>query len=103
MAYEGSDQTVRRFGGEPFGRDDGPAGHPAHGRDAGHPGGPIDEHGAAAALTLWATTVLYRTDSEVLSENVEQRRPVPRYLDGAAVKGEGDRQCSTADAAARIS
>ena len=44
--------------------------------DAGDPGLPIDEHGAAPALTLRAAPVLHRAHPELLAQHVQQRQPL---------------------------
>jgi hypothetical protein len=72
VAHEGPNQTIGRLRGQPVGRYYGPAGDPAYGRDAGDPGVPVDQHGAAAALALRAATILGRADTEILAQDLEQ-------------------------------
>jgi hypothetical protein len=92
VLHELADQAVRRFGGQAVGGDHGAAGDPAHSGHAGNPRGAVDQDRAAAALSLRAATILHGVNTEILAEDLEQRRPVPGYLDGMAVKGERDRQ-----------
>jgi hypothetical protein len=95
-------QTFRYLGGQPIGGDHGSAGDPADGGYASDARSAVDEHRAATALSLRAATILHGVDTEILAEDLEQRRPVPGYLDGAAVKGERDRQFGRLESAERV-
>ncbi len=64
---------------------DAPAGDPPGRRHAGDPGGAVDEHGAAAALALWAAPVLHAAQPEPVAEHLEERGAVVGHLDLAAV------------------
>ncbi len=43
--------------------------------DAGHPGGPVHPHRAAAALALGAAPVLDRADAQLVAQDIEERGP----------------------------
>ena len=79
---QGRGPATRHLGAEPVERGDRAAGHPAGRGHARHPGCAVDQHGAAAALTLGAAPVLGRAHAEVLAQHVEQ---------ADAAVGDGDR------------
>jgi hypothetical protein len=64
-------------------------GDPPDRGDAGDTRRAVDEHRAAAALTLGAAAVLHRGAAELLTQHVEQRRGAVRRLDLDAVEPEG--------------
>ena len=64
---------------------DAPAGDPPGRRHTGHPGGAVDEHGAAAALALRAAPILHAAQPETVAQHLEERRAVLGNLDLAAV------------------
>ncbi len=63
-------------------------------RDTGHPGGAVHPDRAAPALALGAAAVLYRAESELLTEDIEKRRSVVGHLDIGAVDTEPDQRLS---------
>ncbi len=68
------------------------AGHPSCRGHARHPRRAVDEHRAAAALTLRAAPVLRGAQPEPVAQHAEQRRAVVGHRHRAAVDGEGDRR-----------
>ena len=65
--------------------------HSRRRRDAGNPGVTVDEHGAAAALALWGTTVLGAVDAQPLPQHGEERLTRSnRDHDIIAVAGKGE-------------
>ena len=90
----------RALGGiEAVERGDRPPPHPPGRRHARHPGLPVDEHGAAAALALGAAPVLQRADAQPLPQDVEQAVAVVGHLDVSAVDDEGHGRAGAGHAA----
>ena len=61
------------------------------GRDAGDARLAVDEHRAAAALTLRTAAVLGGAEAEPVAEDLEQRTAVVGDVDGTTVDDEGER------------
>ena len=65
------------------------SGDAADGRDAGDAGRPVDPHGAASALALWAAAVLHRAAAELLAQRVQEADPI-LHRDGVSIEDERD-------------
>ena len=75
-------------GAQTGGSGDVPPGYPACRGDACNAGRVVDQHGAAAALALWAAAVEDRLDAEAVAQHAEQGVSVVGNFDGAAVDSE---------------
>ena len=78
--------------GQPCCRGDLPTRYPARRGDASNAGSVIDQHGAAAALTLRAATVQHGLDAHAVTKDAKQGVAVVENLDGSAVNCELDGQ-----------
>jgi hypothetical protein len=94
VRYERTHQPVRHLWVEAFGRGHRPAGHPPQWGHARHSRRPIHQDRATTALALRTAPILDRSDSEALTEGLEQRSALSGYLDRVAVEGEVDAQLS---------
>ena len=82
---EGPGPAAADIGVEPVQGGDPPPHNPAGRSHAGHPGLPVHQHRAAAALPLRAAPVLHRPDARLLAYNVQQSGPLVGNGDSPAV------------------
>ena len=81
-----------QIGGETVESGDLAALEPADRGDAGDPGRAVHPDRAAAALPLGAAPVLDRAETELVAQDVEERRSVVGHLDVGAVDAEPDQR-----------
>jgi len=63
-------------------------GHPPRWRYARNSGFAIYPNGATTALSLWATTIFYRTYPKLFSQHIHKRGTLIGHLNGYIVYGE---------------